>query len=192
MTGWPVSFVKASSGPDEARYHQNCCRNRRRALGVAFPSWRLCSRSGERADEVKFWDSSAIVPLLIEEASTPRMRRFASEDPSLLVWWGARIECASAIARMERGDAQPSSAITTAHARLAGFAADWGEVDPTELVREAAARFVRVHPLRAADALQLAAAFVASDRRPESLAVVTLDERLEIAARKEGFAVIGS
>jgi hypothetical protein len=47
-----------------------------------------------------------------------------------------------------------------------------------------------VHPLRAADALQLAAAFVAAERRPASLQVITLDERLADAMRKEGFALI--
>jgi hypothetical protein len=49
---------------------------------------------------------------------------------------------------------------------------------------------LRVHPLRAADALQLAAAFIAAERRPSSLELVTLDDRLAVAARKEGFAVI--
>ncbi|HEX4157328.1 MAG TPA: hypothetical protein VHY79_02560 [Rhizomicrobium sp.] len=51
-------------------------------------------------------------------------------------------------------------------------------------------RFLCVRPLRAADALQLAAAFIGADRRPPSLEFVTLDERLADAARKEGFAVL--
>ena len=51
-------------------------------------------------------------------------------------------------------------------------------------------RFLRVHPLRAADSLQLAAAFIAAERRPASLDVITLDDRLAAAARKEGFTVI--
>jgi hypothetical protein len=62
----------------------------------------------------------------------------------------------------------------------------------SEGIREAAARFLRVHPLRAADALQLAAAFAAAERRPASLEIVTLDDRLANAARKEGFAVLDS
>ena len=62
--------------------------------------------------------------------------------------------------------------------------------DPSDPVREAAVRFLRVHPLRAADALQLAAAFIAAERRPSSLEVVTLDDRVAAAARKEGFALI--
>jgi hypothetical protein len=47
-----------------------------------------------------------------------------------------------------------------------------------------------VHPLRAADALQLAAAYAAAEQRPASLDMVTLDERLAIAARNEGFVVL--
>ncbi|HJZ76133.1 MAG TPA: hypothetical protein VKE51_30565 [Vicinamibacterales bacterium] len=60
----------------------------------------------------------------------------------------------------------------------------WHEVDPSDPVREAAVRFVRVHPLRGADALQLAAAFVAAERRPSSLEVITLDDRLTVAANE--------
>jgi hypothetical protein len=56
-------------------------------------------------------------------------------------------------------------------------------------VREVARRYLRVHPLRAADALQLAAAFVAAERRPPTLTVVTLDDRLRAAAEKEGFVL---
>jgi predicted nucleic acid-binding protein len=63
-------------------------------------------------------------------------------------------------------------------------------VDPSDAVREAAVRFLRVHPLRAADALQLAAAFVAAEGRPASLEIITLDDRLATAARKEGFGLV--
>jgi hypothetical protein len=38
--------------------------------------------------------------------------------------------------------------------------------------------------------LQLAAAFIAAEGRPPSLEVVTLDDRLAAAARKEGFVLI--
>ena len=94
-------------------------------------------------------------------------------------------DCASRTRR-----ALDESAVTQALDRLKQFAAGWHEVDPSDAIREAAVRFLRVHPLRAADALQLAAAFIAAERRPPSLELVTLDERLAIAARKEGFVVI--
>ncbi len=74
--------------------------------------------------------------------------------------------------------------------RLKQLANGWHEIEPSEIIRENALRFLRVHPLRAADALQLAAAFIAAERRPSSLEVVTLDDRLADAARKEGFELI--
>ena len=79
--------------------------------------------------------------------------------------------------------------MTLALQGLQQLSAGWHEIDPSDEIRETAARFLRVHPLRAADALQLAAAFVAAERRPASLEIVTLDDRLANAARKEGFAV---
>jgi hypothetical protein len=139
---------------------------------------------------VKFWDASAIVPLLIAEAATRRLQALAAGDPDLLVWWGSPVECVSALARLERDGALEPQVVLLAFDRLKQLAAGWHEVDPSDIVREVAARFLRVHPLRAADALQLAAAFIAAEQRPASLEMITLDERLASAAQKEGFAVI--
>ena len=86
---------------------------------------------------MRFWDSSAIVPLLVREPSSPRSKALLREDP----------------------------------------------VSPRGLLR--------VHVLRAADALQLAAAILAAGGRPSTLGFVCFDERLATAARKEGFEVVG-
>jgi predicted nucleic acid-binding protein len=107
----------------------------------------------------------------------------------MLVWWATEVECASAIARLERDGALDAAAVNEAFDRLKRLGDGWHEVEPSDAVREAAVRFLRVHSLRAADALQLAAAFVAAERRPSSLEIVTLDERLAAAARKEGFVL---
>jgi uncharacterized protein len=139
---------------------------------------------------VKFWDASAIAPLLVAEESTRRLQALAAKDAAMLVWWGSAIECISALARLERNSALNARAMTLALQRLGQLTAGWHEVDPSDEIRETAARFLRVHPLRAADALQLAAAFAAAERRPASLEIVTLDDRLANAARKEGFAVL--
>jgi uncharacterized protein len=139
---------------------------------------------------VKFWDASAIVPLLVAEESTRRLQALAAKDAAMLVWWGSAVECISALARLERNSALNARAMTLALQRLRQLTAGWHEVDPSDEIRETAARFLRVHPLRAADALQLAAAFAAAERRPASLEIVTLDDRLANAARKEGFAVL--
>jgi uncharacterized protein len=139
---------------------------------------------------VKFWDTSAIVPLLVAEASTQHLLALAAEDPAMIVWWGSEVECASAIARVEREAAIDASAVIAAFARLSQLKSAWHEIDPSDAIRETATRLLRVHPLRAADALQLAAAFAASEGRPSSLELITLDDRLCVAARKEGFAVV--
>ena len=139
---------------------------------------------------MKFWDASAIVPLLTNEATTKVLQEVAASDQAMLVWWASEVECASALARLERDGALAPPAVINAFERLKRLADWWHEIDASDAVREAAVRFLRVHPLRAADALQLAAAFVAAERRPSSLQVVTLDERLAAAARKEGFALV--
>jgi predicted nucleic acid-binding protein len=140
---------------------------------------------------MKFWDSSAVVPLLLEEAATPTVQAIAAKDPDMLVWWATEVECASALARLDREGSIDAAVSAEAFERMTRLASGWYEVEPSGGVREAAVRFLRVHQLRAADALQLAAAFVASERRPPTLEVVTLDERLGAAARKEGFVVVG-
>ena len=118
------------------------------------------------------------------------LQALAGRDPDMLVWWGSEVECGSALARLERAAALDVKAASLAFVRLKQLAAGWHEVEPSEILRETALRFLRVHPLRAADALQLAAAFIAAERRPASLQMVTLDERLADAARKEGFVLV--
>jgi uncharacterized protein len=139
---------------------------------------------------MRFWDSSAILPLLLAEPTTRAIQTIVAKDSTMLVWWATEVECASALARLEREDALEDAATRVAFDRLRQLASGWHEIDPSDAIREAAVRFLRVHALRAGDALQLAAAFVAAERRPPSLEVVTLDERLAGAARKEGFDVI--
>jgi uncharacterized protein len=64
------------------------------------------------------------------------------------------------------------------------------EVTPSEDVRERAERLLGVHALRAADALQLAAALIWARERPARLEFVCLDGRLRGIAWREGFAVL--
>jgi predicted nucleic acid-binding protein len=136
---------------------------------------------------MKFWDSSAIVPLLIMEPSSARVQAIAAQDEDMRVWWGTVVECASALAREERRGALKSGAVSLALDNLEQLAARWDEVDPSEPLRLVARRFLRVHHLRAADAFQLAAAFEAADHNPPAMEFVTLDHDLAVAARREGF-----
>jgi hypothetical protein len=139
---------------------------------------------------MKFWDSSAVVPLLVDEADQKHARGQLERDPVMLVWWGTPIECVSALARRERDGSLDSDGIRIALARLRALSEQWHEVLPTATLRSVAERMLRVHPLRAGDALQLAAALVAAERDPPSLEFVSLDDRLQEAASKEGFRVV--
>jgi hypothetical protein len=136
---------------------------------------------------VRFWDSSAIVPLLVAEPARESVLARLVEDPEMVVWWGTPVECASALARREREGLLSASDATRALDRLRELSLAWNEVLPSEAVRGTAQRLLRVHPLRAGDALQLAAAVIACEHEPLSFAFMSLDERLNEAAQREGF-----
>jgi uncharacterized protein len=138
---------------------------------------------------VRFWDASAIVPLLAEEPRSAGVEAIWQRDPEMTVWWGTQIECASAVARLEREGQLASRQAPSVLATLDDLVAAWSEIEPAPRVREIALRLLRTHPLRAADALQLAAAIVAAEESPSSLRFVTLDTRLGDAAAREGFPV---
>ena len=111
-------------------------------------------------------------------------------DPEMVAWWATGAECVSALARLEREGSLIQASMSGGLRRLDGLARAWREVQPVTAVRETAIRLLRVHPLRTADALQLAAAIVAAEGHPASLPLVTLDERLAQAAEREGFVVV--
>jgi predicted nucleic acid-binding protein len=139
---------------------------------------------------VRFWDTSALVPVLIAEASTSAARAVFGEDRSLVVWWGTSVECTAAIARASRDGRFGPGGLEATTRELSELRQDWIEIDPTPPLRLVAERLVRTHPLRAVDALQLSAAIAASEGAPATMPFVTLDDRLAEAAILEGFPVI--
>lgn len=141
---------------------------------------------------MRYWDTAALAPLLVRENMSAAMTDLMRGDPVVATWWGTRVECASVLARLEREGNLDETGTGQARARLTALAETWTEITPSELLREQAERVLRLHPLRAADALQLAAALVASDLRPTNLTFVSLDHRLVTAAQREGFRVAGS
>jgi predicted nucleic acid-binding protein len=129
--------------------------------------------------------------LLIEEEETISLRDLYLGDPGAITWWGTPVECVSAISRREREGTLSLEATAQALERLDALALHWHRIEPADAVLETSRRFLRVHPLRAADALQLAAAFLAAEGRPSTLDFVCLDDRLMNAAQREGFPVRG-
>lgn len=139
---------------------------------------------------MRFWDTSALAPLLSREPASESRQALLAEDPLPVVWWGTRLECLSAIVRKARETAAAHAATEAAVARLDALSRGWLEILPTDSLRATAERNLRVHALRTADALQLAAALEACRFDPRRLPFVCADERLADAARKEGFAVL--
>lgn len=138
---------------------------------------------------MRFWDSSAIVPLLVYEPESSRIQKLRDEDPNIAVWHWTPAECVSALERRRReGLAEPL--VAEALARLSALRTLWTEVSDYEAVRRRTERCLRLHTLRAADAGQLAAALVLTDRLGLTLPLVTLDGRLAAAACREGFEVL--
>lgn len=139
---------------------------------------------------MRFWDSSALVPLLVDEPSSGWAGSLLESDEDILVWWATRTECVSAIARRERDQELAPADVSTAMRKLDAMASAWTEVTPSDTVRARASRLLRLHPLRTGDALQLAAALIGAEGHPSTLPLVTLDERLATAAEREGLGVV--
>jgi uncharacterized protein len=139
---------------------------------------------------MRFWDSSAVVPMLAGERAADACLSEYERDPEIIASWATVVECASALARLEREESLDAGSHAAALRRLDSLAGACAEVQPAALVRSRSLRVLRLHPLRAADSLQLAAALVAAEDHPESLRFVTLDDRLAGAAEREGFTVV--
>ena len=139
---------------------------------------------------MRYWDSSGLVPLMINEPATSVVSAWLADDAGIVTWWGSVLERASAVARRHREGHLNAETATGVHDRLARMAQDWDEIGPSATVRDGAVRLVRSHALRAGDALQLSAALVACDAQPSTLEFVSFDERLLDAARREGFPVL--
>ncbi|MGA3159081.1 MAG: type II toxin-antitoxin system VapC family toxin [Steroidobacteraceae bacterium] len=139
---------------------------------------------------MKFWDSSAVIALLAHEATRSWLLELLEQDAQVLIWWGTTVEIASALARREREQLLTADEVSSAMLLARQLTESWHEITPSDAVRRTAERLLRMHPLRAADSLQLAAALVAADHDPANLPLVCLDARLSSAARREGFTVL--
>src|SRR5262249_21780463 len=139
---------------------------------------------------VRFWDSSALVPLVLEEAASVACRRALRADPAMAVWALTRTEMVSAIRRRERDGDLDAADVTTVLGRIDARAKRWTEGDALEPGRQRAERLLGVHALRAADALQLGAALALFDDKPRGRTFLTRDTNLASAAGREGFSVI--
>jgi predicted nucleic acid-binding protein len=136
-----------------------------------------------------FWDSSALVPLCIQE-STSRQVRSHLRKFAPVVWWASPVEVHSAVARLHRSGAVNDTEKQGALARLVLLRRGWREILPDDSLRELASRLLNVYALRAADSLQLAAALTWCQQQPAQRRFISGDERLCDAAEAAGFIVV--
>lgn len=139
---------------------------------------------------MRFWDSSAIVPLLVRELDSANRAKTLQKDPVMAVWWGTAVECESALERRRREGRLDSAGARQARDNLTALVENWHEVPPNDMVRRLAVRLLRTHALRAGDALQLAAALSLAESAMSSLPFLTADTRLGEAAEIEGLSVL--
>ena len=117
---------------------------------------------------MRFWDSSALMTSIVEEPMSEVLGKLLREDGEIVVWWGTWVECAVAISRLLRE----------------------GMLTEEDEEEARASLLSQQHPRKAADALQLAAAFVWRENAAEDKSFVCLDDRLREAASEEGFDVL--
>ena len=113
---------------------------------------------------MRFWDSSALVPLVRAESATSKLVPILKQDPDLVVWYFSLLECLSAIYRTVSQDEAEALKI-----QLCSLSESWTEVADFTLVRNRATRILSLHQLRSADSFQLAAALIACEDRPEKM-----------------------
>jgi uncharacterized protein len=139
---------------------------------------------------MRFWDSSAVVPLIADEPVSAQALDLYWEDRRMLVWMLTVTEVTSALCRKLRDGSLTRERFREIRRVLIELSMDWSEVTAVETVRRRANRLLEVHPLRAADALQLASALIATADEPRGFSFVTYDGELGVAAEKEGFTVL--
>ena len=134
-----------------------------------------------------FWDSSALVKLLVEEAGTDLAIALWDEAAGVVASRLAVPELSAALASAER-----SGRIDRAGARIARD--EWRRyldaLDVVEVsadIADHAAGLAVAHPLSGADAVQLATALALSE---SELVLATWDRRLATAALAEGLAIV--
>jgi uncharacterized protein len=147
----------------------------------------MAGRTGKPVERrLAFWDTSALVPLCVRQSSTPRaITLYKIYDA--VVWWASPVEIASALARLARMKQLDSSDWAKSRRLAADLADAWFVIQPSDALRAKATQLVDRYELRAADALQLAAALEWCEDVPRGRVFLTADQKLREAAVLSGF-----
>lgn len=139
---------------------------------------------------IAFWDASALVPLCCWQPQTKAARQARRSFPQIIVWWATGVECTSALRRLEQAQALTAQETQQALLELNLLRQRWTEIAALDEVRNRAEQLLGNHGLRAADALQLAAALVWCSAFPKGKAIIGDDGKLLDAAANEGFTIV--
>ena len=139
---------------------------------------------------MRYWDASALVPLIVSEPTSATVRSRLAEDGEIVTWVWTRVEITSAVERRSREGSLTRRQRREVLKRLNAFADTWDEVTEVLAVRSRAALLLARHPLRAADAGQLGAALLVNEQTASPLRFECLDHRLAEAAELEGLQVV--
>ncbi len=137
---------------------------------------------------MKFWDTSALLLLLVEQPASREARALFRADANIVVWKYTRVEVMSALHRLHRDGALSDEDFGKARQRAEALLGRVTVIEQVDAIGERAETAVAVHPLRTLDALQLGAALVMADDRPRKGHFVAVDGKLHDAARAQGFA----
>ncbi len=140
--------------------------------------------------KIAFWDTSAIVPLCIFQATSIRARQIQRAYQKPVVCWETFVEAFSAFNRALRNGALTKAKYDLAEQQITALQKSWFEVPPDTKVKNQAVELLEQYPLRAGDALQLAAALIWCKRKPHNRVFVCFDLLLADVAAQVGFTVI--
>jgi predicted nucleic acid-binding protein len=136
-----------------------------------------------------FWDSSALIPLCVQERTSNKVKTLAKQFVPV-VWWATTVEIHSAVARLHRSGELDEAARQAALNRLSVLSRGWREILPSDKLRAQAGVLLDTYSLRAPDSLQLVSAMIWCQQRPALQRFVSSDVRLCEAAAQAGFAVV--
>ena len=77
---------------------------------------------------MRFWDSSAIIPLCLKEPMSETVRRLMKADEDIVVWWTTKVECLSAVARRRREGVLSDEAESNVGEILSVLSTKWPEI----------------------------------------------------------------
>lgn len=127
------------------------------------------------------------MPLIVKQPSSPAVQQWMAQDPEIAIWTLTPVEIVSALRRLVRSGQLEEDEANRAESLLIEFAKRCHLIIDVELVKAIACRVLRVHSLRAADALQLGAALAWAGSNTQGSILHTFDQQLAIAAGREGF-----